>query len=163
MANVTVEIESPARAAGENRPNVWVLFPTYHGERERFNGYCEDNPGCECTDVVDDCTQRLCRGKRLCRKLPPVSAVFVEHARAFATALAAKRELSSSPVANVRASVFYDDCWPGRGRCQGKRPCLEPGDQMLSCRATAMLCASGTWEHALSKAKAWTPPPPHRR
>ena len=27
-------------AAATWKPNVWIYFPTYHGERERFNGFC---------------------------------------------------------------------------------------------------------------------------
>ena len=57
----------------------------------------------------------------------------------------------------VRTSVFYDDCFAGRGRCLGRRPCLEPGDQMLSCRATALGCATAPWRETLSRAKAWVP------
>ena len=113
-------------------PNAWILFPTYHGERERFNGFCEDKPGCECTNVVTDCTVKACRGKRLCRNLPQTSAAFVEHARVLGTALASRRELGGHPIANVRVSVFYDDCWPGRDRCMGYRPCHERLDDRPS-------------------------------
>ena len=31
---------SPARAS----PNAWVVFPTYHGERQKFNGYQSSFP-----------------------------------------------------------------------------------------------------------------------
>ena len=154
LANITVQIEHPVSATG---PNVWVLFPTYHGERQSFNGFCEDNvPGCECTDKVGTCTHKFCRGKKLCRTLPPTSAVFVEHARSLSKALLMRGELNGGKVARVQPSVFYDDCWNGRGRCQGRRPCLEPGDHMLSCRATAMLCAT-PWSAVLAKAKDWIP------
>ena len=26
----------------DHGPNTWVVFPTFHGEREKFNGFCED-------------------------------------------------------------------------------------------------------------------------
>ena len=45
LSGVTVHIERPMQPSG---PNVWVLFPTYHGEREVFNGFCEDKQ-CECS------------------------------------------------------------------------------------------------------------------
>lgn len=35
---------------------------------------------------------------------------------------------------------------------------MEPGDQMLSCRATAMHCAIAPWRDVLRQAKAWIPP-----
>ena len=171
-------------AGGDLGLNVWVLFPTYHGERERFNGYCEDRPSgsCECTGVVGDCSHRLCRGKKLCKLLPPTSAHFVDLAQSFASDLSRRGRLPSSGgsvgrrssppqassssssstaarVDSVTAAPFYDDCWDGRGRCQGRRPCLEPGDQMLFCRATAMLCARGDWAAVLVEAKQWIPAP----
>ena len=161
LANMTVYIEHPAPAETSRwGPNVWVLFPTYHGEREKFNGFCEDaHPGCECTGRVGECSARLCRGKKLCKVLPAGgTAPFVEHARALAAALSARGELSGGRLESVVPSVFYDDCWAGRGRCQGRRPCLEPGDHMLSCRATAMMCATEPWPAVLQKAKAWIPP-----
>ena len=48
LGNLTVELERPSHA-DRGGPNAWILFPTYHGERERFNGFCEDKPECECT------------------------------------------------------------------------------------------------------------------
>lgn len=171
---VSVHLELPAQATG---PNVWILWPTYHGEREHFNGYCEDKPtgtegGCECRGEQGSCTHKFCKGKRLCKVLTPRggTAAHVEAARSFADALSARgslaltnswaggtaHEIKVSP-SGVRASVLYDDCWVGRGRCQGFRPCAEPGDQMLTCRATAMLCGTRPWRDVLSQAKAWIP------
>ena len=158
LHNVSVQIELPA-ASGARSPNVWILFPTYHGERQRFNGFCEDgHAGCECTDQIGRCTARLCRGKRLCRPLPATSAAFVGHAQTLAAALVARGKLAGGKVERVQTSVFYDDCWEGRGRCHGNRPCAEPGDHMLSCRATAMLCAAAPWTDVVTKAKSWVPP-----
>lgn len=154
LAGLTIHIERPMQPTG---PNVWILFPTYHGERENFNGFCEDRPGCNCTGVVGPCTAKLCRGKRLCAPLPKTSDAFVEHARTVAAALLAKRTLGGKVLEQPRVSVFYDDCWSGRGRCQGRRPCMEPGDQMLLCRATAMMCPAAPWVDVLARAKAWIP------
>jgi len=186
LGNVSVQVEVPSRPSG---PNVWLLFPTYHGERESFNGFCEDRPACDCTAAVGSCTHRVCRGKHLCKQLPATSARFVEHALSFSHALATRGVLEmggsmaassgaarggggvrgastseairshpkQSRVTEVSTSAFYDDCWEGRGRCQGRRPCLEPGDQLLYCRATAMLCAKAPWQRVLAEAKAWIP------
>jgi hypothetical protein len=162
LANLSIQIESgptvrAGTAATSVGPNVWVLFPTYHGERQSFNGFCEDaHPGCECTGQKSTCTAKLCRGKTLCRTLAHTSAIFVEHARALSAALSAQRQIGGKQLERVQPSVFYDDCWEGRGRCQGRRPCMEPGDHMLSCRATAMLCAE-RWSTVLDRALAWIP------
>lgn len=50
ISNVSVQVEEPReppevqpKLRGRRRivpPNVWIYFPTYHGERERFNGEC---------------------------------------------------------------------------------------------------------------------------
>ena len=67
---------------GGGGPNVWILFPTYHGDRQSFNGFCEDRPpGCVCTGRVGTCTAKLCRGKTLCATYSNASAAYVEHAR----------------------------------------------------------------------------------
>ncbi len=139
-------------------PNVWILFPTYHGERETFNGFCEDK-ACECTGKLASCHRHPeCRNKHVCKPMPPGSAVFVRRARQFVAALVARGKLLGSTVSSVRLTPFYDDCWEGRGRCQGMRPCREPVDQQWTCRATAMLCVGRTWPQALADAKRWIPP-----
>lgn len=72
-----------ARSGGGQGPNVWLYFPTYHGERERFNGFCEDK-SCECTNVLASCHRHPeCRNRHVCKPLPARSAVFVEYARTF--------------------------------------------------------------------------------
>ena len=182
VGNVSVHLEMPSQPRG---PNAWVLFPNYHGERERFNGFCEDKPqgqsgACECSGKVSPCTHKFCRGKHECKPLGArgETAVHVEAARSFAAALAAAGSLlvasdgqadgradgraaagGSYKVlpSSVRASVLYDDCWEKRGRCQGFRPCPEPGDQMLACRATALLCGGQQWRAVLAAAKQWIP------
>lgn len=35
-------------AAATWKPNVWIYFPTYHGERERFNGFCGARDSARC-------------------------------------------------------------------------------------------------------------------
>ena len=157
LPNVTVEVELPARTP--SGPNVWILLPTYHGERQAFNGFCEDKPAaaCACTGIVGDCTLRGCRGKHKCSVLPANTAAYVDHARSFAAAIMAGSTSLGSHPRDVRTSVWYDDCWEGRGRCQGRRPCLEPGDHMLRCRANAMLCPEAPWADVLARAKRWIP------
>ena len=156
---------SPARVGrrGGAEPNVWIYFPTYHGERERFNGFCEDKQ-CECTSppVKAECTTRRhpeCSHppRHMCKPMAPGSAAFVDMARAFAAALVSKGRLLGHPISAVKLTPFYDDCWANRGRCQGARPCREPVDQAWTCRATAMLCVGRTWPDALRQAKAWIP------
>ena len=168
--NVSVHVEEadgPVRAGvllrrmarHRSMPNVWLYFPTYHGERQRFNGFCEDK-SCQCTGQMAECARRRhpeCRGRHLCKPLASGSAIFVEKARAFASMLVSKGRLLGHPVTAVRLTPFYDDCWPHRGRCQGHRPCREPVDQAWTCRATAMLCVGRTWQDALAEAKAWIP------
>ena len=164
LANVTVAVEETwgngARLrAGRERPNVWVFFPTYHGAREAFNGFCEDGqcPGA-CTDKPGGCAARSqCAGKHLCSPMPPGSAQFVEHARTFAAALSSHREVDGLPVSRVRVSPFSADCWPGRDRCHGLRPCRERLDQPILCRASSLRCPVAPWKHVLRQAKAWVP------
>jgi len=152
----------------EEAVSVRVYFPTYHGERETFNGFCEDKT-CECTGQLAPCHRHPeCLGKHMCAPLPRGSSSFVERARHFARALMARdlpqpRERHTllsdglSPGRPPVVSPWYDDCWPGRGRCQGNRPCKEPLDQAFSCRATALLCPAATWQQTLAAAKAWIP------
>ena len=105
LPDVSVQIERPAQRQG---PNVWLLFPTYHGARQAFNGFCEDRPeGCECTGEVGACSHPFCRGKHTCRVLPRGSEAHVDNARAFAAALKAEGALLGRRVHRVRASVFY--------------------------------------------------------
>lgn len=169
LSNVSIHVEmnNHARATkpggGRARgplPNVWIYFPTYHGERERFNGFCEDKP-CTCTNELATCHRHPeCRGKHTCAPLSSGSSVFVEHARSFAASLVKRSKLLGHTMAAVRVSPVYDDCWPSRGRCQGMRPCKEPVDAAWTCRSTAMLCPAageGGWPAALQRAKAWVP------
>ena len=51
----------------------------------------------------------------------------------------------------------YDDCWSGRDRCMGFRPCHERLDAAFICRATAMLCPAASWPDTLARAKQWIP------
>lgn len=180
MANVSVHIEFPGdpnfspggdqggigpwqtqgrRGAG-TPPNVWLYFPTYHGESERFFGFCEDHD-CSCTGKLAACHHHPeCRNKHECAPKPPGSAVFVERARSFSATLASKAKLMGGSIDSVRLTPFYEDCWAKRGRCQGFRPCREPVDQAWTCRATSMLCPAagpGGWPAALRAAKAWIP------
>ena len=172
-ANVSVQT---TLSDADTIARVWVYFPTFHGERETMNGFCEDKQ-CACTGVLASCHRHPeCRGKHVCQPLPAGSARFVDHARAFAAAVGARgapfgrvraaggggaKVARGAPAAVVsrRALVtpWYDDCWPGRGRCQGHRPCKEPLDQAFSCRATAMLCPDQPWRDALADAKKWVP------
>jgi len=209
LSNVSVHIESPlpgrssaaaAFGAGgalasalsrrkrftgsSSTPNVWIYFPTYNGERESFNGFCEDK-SCECTDELAPCHRHPeCKGKHMCKPWPSGrSKVHVDRAIAFANALRAhgyiqlgKRSASTGAsslapfaprngpklrVRAVRVTPFYDDVWPERGRCQGMRPCKEPVDQAYIHRATAMMCpayaATGGWQARLREAKSWIP------
>ena len=142
-------------------PNVWLYFPTYHGERERFNGFCEDK-SCVCTDELAECAKRKhpeCSKppRHLCTSMKRGSAIFVDMARAFAAALVSRGRMLNHPLNGVKLTPFYDDCWAHRGRCQGHRPCREPVDQSWTCRATAMLCMGRTWKDALVEAKSWVP------
>jgi hypothetical protein len=165
LSNCSVHIEQPALGSGlTNTPSAFVLFPTYHGERENFNGYCGDvsSDGLPCTT----CSQRMstckkaksCRGKALCETLPRGSVRFVEAARHFAASLSRGGVLDGDiTVHHVRATPVYDDCWPGRDRCMGYRPCHERLDAGYICRATAMLCPTASWPAVLAKAKSWIP------
>ena len=150
-----------AAARAGAAPNVWLYFPTYHGEREKMNGFCEDKPASECgkcTNELASCHRHPeCRNKHVCPPMAPGSAVFVERARAFAAMLVSKGRLLGHPLSAVKLTPFYDDCWANRGRCQGHRPCREPVDQAWTCRATAMYCVGRTWKDALAEAKAWIP------
>ena len=157
---------APRRRRGEAaNPNVWVYFPTYHGEREHFNGFCEDKVGtrepCVCTQKLASCHRHPeCRGRHECLPLPQTSGVWVDRARSFAASLRAKGKVLSYAAARVATTPFYDDCWDNRGRCQGMRPCREPVDHMHTCRATAMFCrgaGADGWASELTKAKAWIP------
>lgn len=98
-------------------PNAWLVFPPFHGERERFNGYCgnampPDEP-CTCTEATSGCTDKRapCFGKRLCAPLPRVSSRFVDAARSLAqslsTAGALQTALGGRSVERVRVSPFY--------------------------------------------------------
>ncbi|KAL1525938.1 hypothetical protein AB1Y20_020764 [Prymnesium parvum] len=167
VGNISVQLEEPPPfqpklSRGRRRvvpPNVWIFFPTYHGERERFNGFCEDKP-CECTSppVLASCHRHPeCRGKHVCQLPRRGSEQFVDHARRFAASLRAKGRLLGYELAKVKVTPFYDDCWERRGRCQGYRPCREPVDAAWTCRATAMYCAAQPWRDALAQAKAWIP------
>jgi len=178
IANVSVHYEeadgpSPrptARAGGGGlrrmartmrAPNAWIYFPTYHGEREHFNGFCEDK-SCECSGQLAECARKRhpeCRSpeRHLCKPLPSGSSAFVERARAFTAMLVSKGRLLGYPISSVKLTPFYDDCWAHRGRCQGARPCREPVDQAWTCRATAMLCVGRTWRDAVAEAKSWVP------
>ena len=172
IQNVSIHVEesdAPSGGGGGRRaarmargsPNVWLYFPTYHGEREQFNGFCEDK-SCACTGQLAECAKRHhpeCSKppRHLCEPLKHGSAAFVEKARAFAAALVSKGRLLNHPINAVKLTPFYDDCWAHRGRCQGHRPCREPVDQAWTCRATAMLCAGRTWKDALAEAKSWVP------
>ena len=177
LMNVSVHVETgglrgaaaggaPRRRRGEAaNPNVWVYFPTYHGEREHFNGFCEDKVGtrepCVCTQKLASCHKHPeCRGRHECLPLPQTSGVWVDRARSFAASLRAKGKVLSYAAARVATTPFYDDCWDNRGRCQGMRPCREPVDHMHTCRATAMFCrgaGADGWASELTKAKAWIP------
>jgi hypothetical protein len=138
-------------------PNAWLYFPTYHGERESFNGFCEDK-ACECTGKIASCARHPeCRGRHVCKPFAPGSAIWVEAARAFQAALGEKSKLLGYGISRPKLTPFYDDCWAFRGRCQGHRPCREPVDQAWTCRATAMLCVGRTWADALASAKSWIP------
>ena len=150
------------------RPNVWLYFPTYHGERETFNGFCEDKP-CTCTGAVAQCARhpecqvpvRSGNPKHVCAPLARGSEAFVDHARDFAAMLRGRGKLLGHTLRRIKVTPFYDDCWAHRGRCQGHRPCQEPVDAAWTCRATAMYCPAGGpsgWPGVLAKAKAWVPP-----
>ncbi len=163
IGNVSIHVEVP-RTTGTtllNRPNVWVYFPTYHGERERFNGFCEDKV-CECTGELAKCHRHPeCRGRHVCKPWPVRSAGFADAALAYAASLSKRDRLLGQNLRLVQVSPFYDDCWPGRGRCQGMRPCPEPPDAHWSCRATAMFCPAavgrGGWPSKLRELKSWIP------
>jgi len=195
LSNVSVHIEQPLRpypsdargggggrrkpgayghvtpggpSAAAVRPNVWLYFPTYHGERETFNGFCEDKP-CACTGAVAQCARhpecqaplRSGKPKHVCAPLARGSAAFVDRAREFAVTLRSRGKLLGHPLSRVKVTPFYDDCWEHRGRCQGHRPCHEPVDAAWTCRATAMYCPAGGrsgWPGVVTKAKAWIPP-----
>lgn len=175
LSNVSVHVEQPLRrhpadTRGQGpagQPNVWIYFPTYHGERESFNGFCEDKP-CTCTHAVAQCARhpecqspmRSGRPKHVCKPLARGSEVFVERARDFAAMLTGRGKLLGHALRRVKVTPFYDDCWAHRGRCQGHRPCQEPVDAAWTCRATAMYCPAGGpsgWPGVLAKAKAWIP------
>ena len=175
LSNVSVHVEQPLRRhpadtrgqGAPGQPNVWIYFPTYHGERESFNGFCEDKP-CTCTHAVAKCARhpecqspmRSGRPKHVCKPLARGSEVFVERARDFAAMLTGRGKLLGHALRRVKVTPFYDDCWAHRGRCQGHRPCQEPVDAAWTCRATAMYCPAGGpsgWPGVLAKAKAWIP------
>ncbi|KAL1519194.1 hypothetical protein AB1Y20_003454 [Prymnesium parvum] len=160
VANVSVQTERPRGGAALSRralPSVWVYFPTFHGERETFNGFCEDKP-CNCTGARPKCYRHpQCRGKHLCAPMAAGSAAFVDAAVRFAAALRRHPHVASRRVGDVRLTPFYDDCWRHRGRCQGHRPCPEPVDAATSCRATALLCPHEPWAPLLARAKQWIP------
>ena len=176
LSNVSVHVEQPLRrhptdTRGKGavaQPNVWLYFPTYHGERETFNGFCEDK-SCTCTDAVAQCARhpecqspiRSGKPKHVCAPLARGSAAFVDRARDFALMLTSRGKLLGHSLSRVKVTPFYDDCWAHRGRCQGHRPCQEPVDAAWTCRATAMYCPAGGpsgWPGVLAKAKAWIPP-----
>ena len=146
---------------------MWIFFPTFHGEREDFNGFCEDK-SCACTGRLAQChrhpecqtPERSGKGKHVCEKMPPGSAAMVDRARAFAGLLRTRGKLLAHDVARVRTTPFYDDCWEHRGRCQGHRPCREPVDAAWTCRGTAMLCPKAGpegWPAVVARAKEWIP------
>lgn len=57
----------------------------------------------------------------------------------------------------MRVSPVYEDCYEGRDRCQGHRPCRERLDAMYLCRGTALLCPHATWQATLRAAKVSPP------
>ena len=143
------------------RPSCTALARSPQDERgaARAAGFCEDKP-CECTSppVIATCHRHPeCRNKHVCKLPSRGSEQFVDHARRFAAALASKGKVLGYGISKVKVTPFYDDCWPHRGRCQGHRPCREPVDVPWTCRATAMYCASQSWQAALSQAKSWIP------
>ena len=169
VANVSAHVEQPEGGmedGGSGRPSAWLVFPSYHGERESFNGYCgEPAPSvtpCECSDSISTCTKPPCKGRRLCKPLPRGSARFVDAARALAATLASMPPMIEAGVSlvgrSLRVTPLYDDCWSGRDRCQGFRPCHERLDSAFICRSTALLCPASSWAEVLRKAKAWVPP-----
>ena len=88
LANVSVQV---VLRRGDAEVDVWVYFPTYHGEREVMNGFCEDK-ACQCTSppMLAECATRRhpeCMNpqRHLCKPFPKGSAAFVEHARSFAS------------------------------------------------------------------------------
>ena len=165
--HATVHTRAPRLSPAHDRPNVWIYFPTYHGEREDFNGFCEDK-ACACTGRLAQChrhpecqmPERSGKGKHVCEKMAPGSAAMVDRAREFAAAIETRGKLLGHEVARVRTTPFYDDCWERRGRCQGHRPCREPVDAAWTCRATAMMCPKAGpegWPAVVARAKAWIP------
>ncbi|KAL3892548.1 MAG: hypothetical protein SGPRY_015026, partial [Prymnesium sp.] len=162
LVNVSVHIENPlpsthSESMRRNSPNVWILFPTYHGERETFNGFCEDKP-CACSGRLASCSHHpQCARKHECYPLSPGSASFVDHAISFGAALRVHPRIAGRRARSVRLTPFYDDCWEHRGRCGGMRPCPEPIDHPTSCRATAMMCRYEPWPEVLAREKAWVP------
>ena len=162
MGSVSVQTERPLpgrQAAGS--PNAWVFFPTFHGEREKFNGFCEDKP-CNCTYKLPKCHRHpQCRGKHMCAPQPEGSAVSVDRALDFASTLRKRGTLLGRTISSVRVSPFYDDCWENRGRCQGNRPCPEPVDAATACRATAFFCPRESWPSVLARAKGRHAPLAH--
>lgn len=137
VGNLTAHVEQPGRGQLPGRqPNAWLLFPSYHGQREAFNGYCGDttpaDEPCHCTAATSSCGQPPCQGKRLCAPLPRGSARIVEGARSVASSLGRMPSLLGTKLGRVRLTPSYDDCWDGRDRCQGYRPCRERLDAMCA-------------------------------
>ena len=188
LSNLSIHIEQPAAplaasSAAEDEemsvsggPSAWIVFPSYHGQRISFNGYCGDptpkGTPCVCTDKISGCDKPPCKGRKRCAPLPRGSDKIVDAARTIAARFQSHAPLTflngAISVRRARASPLYDDCWLGRDRCQGYRPCHERLDAGYICRGTAMLCPFGggststttlgpSWPDVLSHAKAWIP------
>ena len=165
LSNVSAHVEQPLKGSAPlSSPSAFLLFPTYHGERQSFNGYCGDATSdglpCLCSHRKSDCKKRFpsCYGKELCEPLPRGSARFAHAARTFAAALSKQGFIGGNiAVRRIRATPVYDDCWSGRDRCMGYRPCHERLDAAYICRATAMLCPVASWPKVLERAKSWIP------
>ena len=94
----------------------------------------------------------------MCANLPSgSSAHFVDQARAFASSLRGRGVLDGLPITRVRVTPFLADCWEGRDRCHGRRPCRERLDQPILCRASSLRCPAAAWQQVLRRAKAWVP------
>ena len=177
LHNVSVHVEAPLDGSGADSgvPNAWVVFPPFHGARETFNGYCGDpvpvQTPCTCSDTISTCTKSPCKGRALCAPLPRGSDSFVDAARGLANHLSTSQpSLLGMRLGRVRVTPLYDDCWSGRDRCQGYRPCHERLDSAYICRSTPLVCprapmaehqpvaiGSHSWPQVLQMAKRWIP------
>ena len=119
ISNVSAHVEQPLKGSAPlSSPSAFLLFPTYHGERQSFNGYCGDATSdglpCLCSHRRSNCKKRSpsCYGKELCEPLPRGSVRFTRGAHLCCCAIEARFHRRQHRRSSDSSNSVYDDCGP---------------------------------------------------